>query len=312
MEEDKNKVHSGVSRRKAVQVITLASTSLVLGAGVLEPSFGAPKAKLRFGIVTDSHYAERKPKGTRYFQGAKEKLEVCIQEFNSRALDFIIHLGDFKDQDVAADSSTTLDYLITIESVFQKFKGPKYHCVGNHDVDSITKEQFLQNAPNTSIESGKSYYSFDANNYHFVVLDANYDENGNDHFYLEGADWQNTNIPKEQLTWLEKDLTATNFPTVVFCHHPLYLFERDGNRYHVQNYRAVQSILETSRKVHLVFQGHVHESNIKKINGIHYITLLGMVDYEGLDNNAFNIVSLQDNECDIKGYARSKSQSLKV
>ena len=29
--------------------------------------------------------------------------------------------------------------------------GPRYHCVGNHDVDSITKQQFLENIENTGI-----------------------------------------------------------------------------------------------------------------------------------------------------------------
>lgn len=37
-----------------------------------------------------------------------------------------------------------------------------------------------------------------------------------------------------------------------------------------------------------------------------------MVDYQGIENNAFVIVSLNGKNCDITGYARSKSASFDV
>ncbi|MGB6153880.1 MAG: hypothetical protein WBG48_17990 [Pricia sp.] len=164
----------------------------------------------------------------------------------------------------------------------------------------------------TDNENHKSYNSFDANGYHFIVLDANFDQLGEDHFYLEGADWQNTNIPTDQLNWLEKDLTSMDYPTIVFCHHPLYCYERDGFVFHISNYTEVQAALEDSKKAIGISGPRARTKYCAEINGIHYVTLLGMVDFEGLENNAFTKVSVSNNRSEITGFARSQSASVDV
>ncbi|MEL6977019.1 MAG: hypothetical protein AAGL29_16795 [Bacteroidota bacterium] len=186
-------------------------------------------------------------------------------------------------------------------------KGPRYHCIGNHDVDSIRKEQFLANIENTGISEQKSYYSFNNKGFHFVVLDANYDRNGVNHFFKEGADWQDTNITPEQMAWLQNDLAQNSYPVLVFCHHPLFEYFRDGHKYHVNNYKDIQEILEKDQRTIAVFQGHVHEERFKEINGIHYITQLGMVDYQGISNNSFAMVEIQENKIIVEGYKRASS-----
>jgi alkaline phosphatase len=80
---------------------------------------------------------------------------------NTQKVDFLVELGDFKDQNNPAIEQRTLTYLRAVEKVFQKFNGATYHVLGNHDIDSISKEQFLTNVENTSIDQAKSYYSFD-------------------------------------------------------------------------------------------------------------------------------------------------------
>ena len=98
---------------------------------------------MRFGLLTDSHYADREPVGTRFYRDSIPKMQEAIEELNSQNLDFIIHLGDFKDQDTEANPEDTLRYLKTIENEFQGFMGATYHALGNHEVDSIRKEVFL-------------------------------------------------------------------------------------------------------------------------------------------------------------------------
>jgi alkaline phosphatase len=262
---------------------------------------------LKFGLVTDSHYADREPAGTRYFRQALPKMEEFIEVMNRKSVDFIIHLGDFKDQDEDKRGEDTLKYLTQLESVFQKFNGPTYHCIGNHDVDSITKSQFLEHVNNTGIPKDKSYYSFDIKGFHFIVLDANYTKDGKDHFFLEGANWQDTNLPEEERDWLRRDLSETSFPTIVFCHHPLFVYDHSVYRdykFHVNDHENIQNILSESGKVAAVFQGHVHEESYRDINGIQYITQLGLVDYEGLDNNSFSIVEIKKSKLKIKGFKR--------
>ncbi len=265
---------------------------------------------ITFGLTTDSHYADREPAGTRYYKQSLAKMEEFVKVMNQEQVDFVVHLGDFKDEDAQKDAEDTLGYLQALEEKYGQFDGPRYHCVGNHDVDSITKQQFLANIENTGIAKESSYYSFDRQGIHFVVLDANYHRDGRDQFYKEGANWQDPNIPQVELDWLEKDLANTDHPVIMFCHHPLYEYLDHGNQYHVNNYKDVQAIMEESGKVRAVFQGHVHNEQFETVNGIHYITQFGMVDHQGLENNSFAIVSLNDKGIAIKGYKRTSDHQI--
>ena len=85
---------------------------------------------LRFGIVTDLHYADRPFNNTRYYKESLPKLSECIELMNEQEVDFLIELGDFKDQNTPPDEKETLGFLDTIESKFRQFKGPVYHVLG--------------------------------------------------------------------------------------------------------------------------------------------------------------------------------------
>lgn len=287
------------------------SILLSVGAPFLFNACGRNQ-KVRFGVVTDSHYADREASNTRYYRESLDKMHACMEVMNQEQLDFIVHLGDFKDEDLEKKEADTLQYLKDIEAVFTQFKGSIYHCIGNHDIDSITKTQFLKNITNTGISKDQSYYSFDTKGFHFIILDANFDENYEDQFYKKGANWQDTRIPPRQLQWLKKDLQNTNLPTIIFCHHPLFEYFREDAKYHINNYEEVQNILEESTKVLAVFQGHVHEEKFIQENGIHYITQLGMVDFSGLEQNSFAIVEIDNQQIQIDGYKRATDQFLPI
>lgn len=299
-----------ISRRVFLKRSLVASLGVYTLPTLLKAESQEPL--LRFGLVTDSHYADREPGGVRFFRQSLLKMQESIQLFNQEKVDFVIHLGDFKDQDKNKKPEDTLRFLKELEAVYAQFKGPRYHCIGNHDVDSITKTQFLENTKNTGIPNTQSYYAFRHKDFQFIVLDANYHKDGRDHYYLEGANWQETHIPKDQLDWLSNTLESSDKPCIVFCHHPLYEYTHKGNIYHVGNYQQVQKILQASGKVQAVFQGHTHADNHQELAGIHYTTMLAMVDYEGLDNNAYAIVELYPRErIEIVGYRRIQDQAWK-
>lgn len=266
--------------------------------------------KVRIGIATDSHYADRDPAGTRFYRGALDKMDEFVRVMNAEQVDFVIHMGDFKDEDETQEEEATLRYLRTLEAAYAGFQGPRYHCIGNHDVDSITKSQFLENIENTGIPKENNYYSFDHKDLHCIVLDANFHKDGTNHFFREGADWQDTNLPEQQLDWLEKDLKKTSNPTLVFCHHPLFEFHRDDYKFHINGFEKVQGVLERSGKVLAVLQGHVHEERDQSINGIHYITRNAMVDHQGLENNSFSILEIQDGKIQLHGYKRANDKTF--
>jgi predicted phosphodiesterase len=111
--------------------------------------------ELLFGICADVHHTESKNEAWR--------VKKFVEEANERKADFIIQLGDFILPD--ASGRALLDE-------WDKFNGDKYHVLGNHDSEHGGKEQVMQ------FQGQKAkYYSFDAGDYHSIVLDTNYAKN---------------------------------------------------------------------------------------------------------------------------------------
>jgi len=264
------------------------------------------KTKLRFGILTDAHFADRSAAGSRHYRESVAKMTECVSLMNEKKVDFLIQLGDLKDQGNPASEASTLKYLETIESTFKQFKGPSYHVLGNHDVDSISKEQFLAHVENTGIARESKYYSFDTQGFHFVVLDANYNSDGSD--YDHGKfDWTDTNIPHKQLDWLKKDLASASKPVIAFVHQQLDVTGSMG----VKNAAQVRQVLQGSQRVLAVFQGHHHAGHYSHIEGIHYYTLKAMVEGTGEENNSYAIVEVRDdNSIAVTGYRKAVSKNM--
>jgi predicted phosphodiesterase len=261
---------------------------------------------VRFGIVTDCHYADADPVGTRFYRESLGKLAECVDRMNAEKVDFLIELGDFKDQNQPPLEEKTLLYLRKIEAAFRWFRGRRYHVLGNHDMDSISKQQFLSRVENTGASRGLSYYSYDAKGLHCIVLDANYRSDGSDYDHGD-FDWRDANIPAAELDWLRQDLAASRGPVIVFVHQ---LLDGTGAVY-VKNAPEVRRILEASGRVLTVFQGHHHPGSHSHINGIHYCTLKGMIEGHGADNNAYAVVEVRpDLNITVTGYRKAPSMEL--
>lgn len=271
----------------------LYTSSMAISGLVLRPiSMPVPRQKIRIGMITDLHYADRSTpqNSSRYYRESLEKLRDCVDEMNREKVDFLIQVGDFKDQDEPPVEARTLEYLETMVQEFNRFDGPTYHVLGNHDHDSISKDQFLGRVKNTGFRKAKNYYSFDRNGFHFIILDANYTSAGIPYDH-GNFDWKDCYIPEDQLTWLKRDLKSTKKPAVVFVHQRLDEKE-DNKNYCVGNAGAVRSVLEDTGKVALVVQGHDHRGDLNSINGIVYYTLPGAIEGSGLENNSFAILEI--------------------
>ena len=263
---------------------------------------------VRFGVVTDLHYADIDPNGARTYRESDDKLAECVQVMNAKGAAFLVELGDFKDQDKAPDETRTLGYLQKIESVFAGFNGPRYHVIGNHDTDSLSKAQYLAAAPNTGIVPNAARYTFVSGGVRMVVLDASHKSDGADYDH-GNFDWSDSNIDAPQLAWLAKTLTASAEPAVVFVHQQL-----DGSgAYYVKNAAEVREVLEKSGKVIAVLQGHRHEGAFTTINGIPYFTFKGLIEGAGPWNSAYSIVDVMpDLSVRILGFRQAETRSFRA
>lgn len=265
------------------------------------------RALLTFGIVTDSHYADREVAGTRNYRDSIGKMEEAMEEMNSKRVDFAVHLGDFKDQAEHPNERSTLAFLEKIEKAFSSYRGPRYHVLGNHDTDSISKQQFLQSVENTGVVKDRTFFSFDCKGVHFIVLDGNFTTDGV--AYEKGNfDWKDSFVPPDQLEWLKNDLDATGLPVIVFVHQ--LLDDVDDPDYCIQNAGAVRQVLDHSGRVVAVFQGHRHKERYNKLESTHYCTLPAMVDYSGLENNSFSIIEVYADGLNMVGYKRASSRKM--
>ena len=256
-------------------------------------------AVFSFGIVADIHYSEREMRNNRYYRDSIDKLTQCVEDFNLNNLPFIVELGDIVDR--APDIATKRNYLVTMRDIFEKFKGSTHYVLGNHDLSKFSKEEFL-NICDASIK--ESFYSFDGGGYHFVILDANFREDGKE--YEKGNfKWKDTAIPAQQLGWLKRDLKkAGKRKKFVFVHQNLH---DASSPYGVKNADQVRSVLENDGGVLAVFQGHLHKGGYRKLNGIHYCTLKALVDGPTLQNNAYGIVLVEHNhKIRLRGFGKQQ------
>jgi len=193
-----------------------------------------------------------------------------------------------------------------MREVLAGFAGERHCVVGNHDVATLTKEEFLEHCG----LGRPAYYSFDVKGVHFAVLDGNCHADGSD-FSAGNFRWDEAWLAHVQLEWLRRDLAAAgDLPTIVFCHENLdhQLWNEVLDPHVLRNAEQVREVLEAAGNVRAVIQAHYHPGRLSTQQNITYISLRAMVVGAGLENNAYAVVSMHaDQRLTIQGFGKQKS-----
>lgn len=274
---------------------------------------------LRFGLLTDSHYAQKDtwPKsgsGQRHYRDSVSKMREAVAAFNRGKADFAIELGDMKDMGVPEASKEirleTLGFLDEIESAFAQFEGPRYHVLGNHDMDSISKEDFLAHTANHGAAKGKSNYSFEMKGFKFIVLDGCFRADRKP-YCCGNFNWTKAYFPDAELDWLDAELASATTPVFVFCHQLIDGFSKISRSLVIGNWQRAVEMFERSGKVLCVFQGHHHDGLYGFRKGIHYWTMKGMITGSYPEHNSFALVDVsKSGDVFVRGFADSLSRYL--
>lgn len=258
----------------------------------------ADTPSVRVGLVTDLHHADKPPGGTRFYRETAGKLAEAARQFEKDKPSLIVELGDLID---AAESvEVELSYLETINRQFSQIADHRHYVLGNHCVDTLTKQEFL-----AAVGQKQSYYAFDSGGIHFVVLDSCFRSDGKS-YGRKNSQWTDANVPREELEWLAADLKGTSHKVVVFAHQRLDVTDNHS----VKNAAEVRAALQDCGKVMAVLQGHSHQNDYQEIAGIHYCTLAAMIEGSGADNNAYSIVDVHpDGSLRIRGFRRQKNHA---
>ncbi len=219
---------------------------------------GSPRS-LCFGICADVHRD--------IMYDAEKRLSVFLARMRRVRPKFVIQLGDFCFPKPENDNFLR---------IWNGFQGRRYHVLGNHEMDSCSKQEIMD-----YWGMKRNSYSFDAGEFHFIVLDPNYllldgvsvsYDHGNYFRHPEARG----HVPAEELEWLREDLAGTDRTSFLFSHQSL---EHPKG---VRNRKAVRAILERANreagfaKVAACFSGHHHIDYSVEINGIHYVQINSM------------------------------------
>lgn len=228
----------------------LASSAAAIGASLAAPGLRRLRAdapadgRIRLGLIADVHQ-DVMPDGV-------ERVTAFVEAMQRSQAHGVVNLGDFCVPQARNDAFL---------AAFDRFTGPKFHVLGNHDTDGgFTREQTLE-----YWRSPARHYSRDEHGLHLVVLD------GND---PDGKKGYPCSVNDAQLAWLEKDLAATTAPTVIFIHQPIDAFDK-----HVRTAAKVRAVLAKAneaagfRKVIAVFSGHAHLDYVKESDGIPHVQI---------------------------------------
>lgn len=146
--------------------------------------------------------------GDRTPLSSSETFETVLKEIRVIKPDFIIHLGN-----IIKKGRDTIEIKREWENIKKKFSEigiPYYFTPGSEDIwNEHSEEIFLR-------YFSKTYYSFNYENCHFVILDFSR--------FPKYAD-----VPKEMIDWLREDLSLSRRAryTFVFAHRSYWYFQKE-------------------------------------------------------------------------------------
>jgi alkaline phosphatase len=237
---------------------------------------------LKIGIITDTHVHPNRIDSENKSEDAKRALFdedlTPFQKFNSRMKesnpDRIIHMGDVLEgtNDEAYVGIMGLDL---VKEQLMKSEVPIEWLAGNHDLRSVTKEQFMQTLGMDNLN-----YVVDDGDYRLVFLDASYYPDGRD-LYPGGRSIPGY-LPSETLLWLKEKL-KTDKRVFVFMHQAPFdrrISDLGGKeKSSIENATELRKLLKIYN-ADAIFNGHIETRFYEEKGGVKYYSLPGTLKSE--------------------------------
>ena len=269
-----------------------------------------------FGLIADVQYADADQWGKRDYRGSLKRLEASLEILNAHDLAFVVHAGDLIDRDYRSFEAPL--------SIFKRLKAPVHFVVGNHE---FSVSDSLKKRIRKKLNNPRGYYAFRMRHMQFILVDAmdvslqaskkntrayakalaiqgKLKEAGANNAY----DW-NGAVGGRQLRWIAKKLRKAdrmNLETILFSHLPLL----PENGLHLWNNREVLAVLNAHPSVVAFISGHHHDGGYVKFDGIHHLTLKGLV--EATAPTACAVAEVYLDRIIVRGFGDQKSYTLEL
>ena len=211
---------------------------------------------MKFLLFADYHYS---PRG--YLHHGIEGLRKFQRVAEEKGCDMILHLGDF------CHGPT---HIMDVVEEYNNFHIPSYHCLGNHDAQTSSREDTLK-----AYRMPDAHYIIDKGGYRFVIIDTNYmlDEDTGEYIAYDKTNYYGKGtretLPPSEINWIRESIENSPYPCIL-CSHAS--FERyDG----VKNRDEVIKIIDEANKkkphsVLMCMNGHHHKDHISIMNNVIY------------------------------------------
>lgn len=271
-----------MDRRNFIKTGTLlASASAVTNEIYQSPTlYSNHKTSFKVGFVSDIH--------VRPDEISQAGMRKALRHINN-LIDkpsFLINGGDsIMDALAANKDDTQVQWDVWNKIMEEENKLPVYHCIGNHDIWGWqVDDENIKNDPlydkNWALKQFKipnRYYSFDKENWRFIVLDST---QKNEKGYI-------ARIDEEQFTWLQHQLLNTpaekficivsHIPIISFCSAMFFddmLPNGDWKLSRVLLHvdaRRLKHLFKSHPNIKACLSGHIHLQDEVHYLGIKYL-----------------------------------------
>ncbi len=253
----------------------------------------------RIGIVTDVHHAGKVASGSRHYRQALPKLQIALDALKRTRVDRIVCLGDIVD-----DYPTREGEEAALALVADKFRatGIPYHFVmGNHCLAAVDKAKYAE----LTKTAGK-HEAFSVAGVQVICLDACFRPDGIA-YDKNNFKWNECFIPASQIEWLRMELDRATGPCVVLTHQLLEPLPDLS----VKNEAEVRAVIEASKKVSVVIQGHHHRNRLTMIGKTPYAVMRSVIDGPNLADMGYSVLEVfASGACRISGFGEQASYGL--
>ncbi len=230
------------------------------------------KQTIKVGLITDTHLnlpPQMNFETATNIQPGITKFVKTIQGFQP---DFIVHLGDII-EGTRCPAWLGEKQIKLIQKELNQVNVPTYWVIGNHDLRSVSTEQFKKIFSLNSLN-----YVINQGDYRFIFLDGNYNPQGlhrqpKKNKYIRGY------LPPTTIEWLKKQLN-TRQRVFIFMHQGLFPGKTTPTSEKIikpiRNAPQIQELLEKYR-VDGFFNGHMEVLSYHKKGYTHYYSLTGTV-----------------------------------
>ena len=225
---------------------------------------------MKIGLLSDLHYSSALLTcGKRHNSEGLERLRAAYAHFREAQCDLAIILGDLADSE--KEHALEIGHLEQIRDVLNEAPFETLCLMGNHDAFLFSQQDFYE-----ILGKERLPRLISRDGVHLLFLDACYFHTG-EHYTPGHVLWTDTFYPHVQA--LQETLQGLSGDVYVFMHQNIDPNIRADHC--LCNAGEVRAVLEESRKVRAVYQGHFHPGHEETFSQIRYITLPALCEQEG-------------------------------